>query len=169
LNCRAGITGAIQGITTTNASIFQGAPPTFDGEEFLYKVAGVHLLPDNSVFKGSYDLVLNSEFARCLYKFNEAPIKATVQVTNADGTTNISTSTFNEKNGWIYLSIKGFTFSQPTIKLKLSQESVAVDKSTATNQFTRSKTKRSITCVKGKMTKKVTAVNPNCPAGYKKK
>jgi hypothetical protein len=29
--------------------------------------------------------------------------------------------------------------------------------------------KQSITCVKGKTTKKVTAVNPKCPAGYKKK
>jgi hypothetical protein len=26
-----------------------------------------------------------------------------------------------------------------------------------------------ITCVKGKLTKKVTAVNPKCPTGYKKK
>jgi hypothetical protein len=26
-----------------------------------------------------------------------------------------------------------------------------------------------ITCIKGKLTKKVTAVNPKCPAGYKKK
>lgn len=29
--------------------------------------------------------------------------------------------------------------------------------------------KKSITCVKGKKTKKVTAVNPKCPAGYKRK
>lgn len=29
--------------------------------------------------------------------------------------------------------------------------------------------KKTITCVKGKLTKKVTAVNPKCPAGYKKK
>ena len=29
--------------------------------------------------------------------------------------------------------------------------------------------KISITCVKGKTTKKVTAINPKCPAGYKKK
>jgi hypothetical protein len=26
-----------------------------------------------------------------------------------------------------------------------------------------------ITCVKGKLTKKVTAINPKCPTGYKKK
>ena len=30
-------------------------------------------------------------------------------------------------------------------------------------------TKKSITCTKGKVTKKVTAVSPKCPAGYKKK
>jgi hypothetical protein len=29
--------------------------------------------------------------------------------------------------------------------------------------------KTSITCVKGKTTKKVTAINPKCPTGYKKK
>ena len=29
--------------------------------------------------------------------------------------------------------------------------------------------KKTITCIKGKITKKVTAVNPKCPAGYKKK
>jgi hypothetical protein len=29
--------------------------------------------------------------------------------------------------------------------------------------------KTTITCVKGKLTKKVTAVKPVCPAGYKKK
>ena len=29
--------------------------------------------------------------------------------------------------------------------------------------------KTTITCVKGKTTKKVTAVNPKCPSGYKKK
>jgi hypothetical protein len=31
------------------------------------------------------------------------------------------------------------------------------------------KKKTTITCVKGKLTKKVTAVKPKCPAGYKKK
>jgi hypothetical protein len=32
-----------------------------------------------------------------------------------------------------------------------------------------SKKKTTITCVKGKLTKKVTAVKPVCPKGYKKK
>jgi hypothetical protein len=29
--------------------------------------------------------------------------------------------------------------------------------------------KTTISCIKGKLTKKVSAVNPKCPAGYKKK
>ena len=29
--------------------------------------------------------------------------------------------------------------------------------------------KKTITCVKGKTNKKITAVNPKCPAGFKKK
>ena len=32
-----------------------------------------------------------------------------------------------------------------------------------------SKAKTTISCVKGKTTKKVTGINPKCPAGYKKK
>ena len=46
-------------------------------------------------------------------------------------------------------------------------ESIA--KSTITSAQTLSKKKVTITCVKGKLTKKVTAVNPKCPTGYKKK
>ena len=49
----------------------------------------------------------------------------------------------------------------------------AVAKANASAKAAQDKTKtikkRSITCVKGKVTKKVTAVKPKCPAGYKKK
>jgi len=44
--------------------------------------------------------------------------------------------------------------------LKAEQEAVA--KAPATKKTT-------ITCVKGKLTKKVTSVKPKCPVGYKKK
>ncbi len=48
-------------------------------------------------------------------------------------------------------------------ELKAQQESEARAKAAAANK------KTTITCVKGKTTKKVTAVNPKCPSGYKKK
>jgi hypothetical protein len=47
-------------------------------------------------------------------------------------------------------------------ELKTKQEAEAKAKYQATKKTT-------ITCIKGKLVKKVTAVNPKCPAGYKKK
>jgi hypothetical protein len=49
----------------------------------------------------------------------------------------------------------------------------AVAKANASSKAAQDKIKaiksQTITCVKGKVTKKVTAVKPKCPAGYKKK
>jgi hypothetical protein len=162
--CASSSPGKFQGVVTTNASIYQGAPPTFDGDSFDYKVAGVHHKPNGEVFQGSYDLVLDSKFARCLYKFSSAPIKASVSITNAEGNSNIATSIFVEKDGWMKLSANGFTFSTPKITVKLSQEGATP---TATTKPVVKKI--TIACVKGKVTKKVTGTAPKCPAGYKKK
>jgi hypothetical protein len=41
--------------------------------------------------------------------------------------------------------------------------------SSSSNQTQSKSKKTTITCIKGKLTKKVTAVSPKCPAGYKKK
>ncbi len=175
--CKFTVGQSIYGIVTTNASIYQGAPPEFDGEEFTYKVAGLHKLPDESIFKGSYDLALDSKFARCLYDFSNAPIRASVEVTNADGSNNVATSSLVEKDKWTYLSIKGFTFSQPTIKTKFVQEKIilkpspapTISPSPSPSPSAVTLKKRTISCVKGKITKKVTGVSPKCPTGYKKK
>ena len=175
--CKSESISQINGLVTTNSSIYQGAPPTFEDNTFVYKVAGLHLLPNKEIFQGTYDLVLKSEFARCLYGFSNAPIKASVEVTGADGSTKIATTSFIEKDGWMYLSVKGFTFSQPTIKLKLSQEKEIVTPSTTpdtTQKAAPTSTKvlprkLIITCIKGKTIKKVTGTKPSCPPGYKKK
>jgi hypothetical protein len=176
-SCKSVSPTQINGIVSTNSSIYQGSPPAFENDAFTYKVAGLHYLPNKEVFQGSYDLVLKSEFARCLYGFSKAPISATVEVTSADGANNVVTNNFAEKNGWINLSIKGFTFSQPTIKTRFVQEKIIAQPSpTPTTEPSASPSpvlaiskKSTITCVKGKQTKKVTAVKPKCPAGYKKK
>jgi len=103
---------------------------------------------------------MRSDIARCLYGFSSAPIKAEISITSDEGEKKVATTIVNEKNGWLYLSAKGFTFSAPTINVKLSQEKVVAP--VASKKIT-------ISCVKGKTTKKVTAVSPKCPAGYKKK
>ena len=176
-SCKSVSPTQINGIVSTNSSIYQGSPPAFENDAFTYKVAGLHYLPNKEVFQGSYDLVLKSEFARCLYGFSKAPISATVEVTSADGANKVVTNNFAEKNGWINLSIKGFTFSQPTIKTRFVQEKIVAQPSpmpTITPSASPSPVlaiskKSTVTCVKGKQTKKVTAVKPKCPAGFKKK
>jgi hypothetical protein len=164
---------ALTGIVTTNSNMFVAAPPDFNqaDQSLDYKVSSPHYLPDGSVFKGTYNLVMRSDYARCLYGFTNAPVSASVSILSADGTSQVATTVLGERNGWLYLSANNFTFSSPTVRVKLSQE---VEAPLPTPEMTTQavgpiKVKKTITCVKGKLTRKVTAISPKCPTGYKKK
>ena len=152
------------GLVTTNASTFLPFPPSFDGANLNYKVGGAHYLEDGiTLTKGVYDLALRSDFARCLYGFSNAPIKAAVSISyGQDAAQNVATETVTEDKAkeWIYISAKNFTFSAPTIKVKFTQDKVAASAPVI---------RTTITCLKGKTTKKVSGVAPKCPAGFKKK
>ena len=54
-------------------------------------------------------------------------------------------------------------------KAKAEEEAKAKAEAEAKAKLEAAKKKTTITCVKGKVTKKVSAVNPKCPKGYKKK
>ena len=159
-------TSQLLGLVSTNAPIYESGPPKLTEGFLTYKVAGAHHNADGSLFKGTYDFALRSSVARCLYGFTSAPIQSTVSVTSGDGSvTNVASEIVQERNGWMTLSAKNFTFSAPVIRIKLSQA-----KSSTTVQPGASTAKRvTISCVNGKLTKKVTAVKPTCPKGYKKK
>jgi hypothetical protein len=166
--------GNIAGLVTTNSLTYLPGPPTFDKEtqSLTYKVASPHYEANGSLASGSYDLSMRSDIARCIYGFSNAPIKAEISITSDEGEKKVATTIVNEKNGWLYLSAKGFTFSSPVINVKLSQEKEIVATPTPTpSAVAKPAAKKSVTisCVKGKTTKKVTAVSPKCPAGYKKK
>jgi len=163
------------GVIGTNAVVYSDGPPKFDKEEqsLNYTVGASHLDSKGDLFKGYYQLNLRSDVARCLYGFGSAPIQAKIEVSSSDGTPSVATTVINEKDGWLKMTAGGFTFSTPSIKVKLSQEvttpaPVATPSPSASAKPVTPK-KISITCVKGKTSKKVTAVNPKCPSGYKKK
>jgi hypothetical protein len=143
--------------------MYIGNPPTFDQESqsLDYKVVSPHYLPNGEEFKGSYDLVIKSDVARCIYGFSNAPVSAKISILSSDGTTQVATTTFNERNGWMHLVARGFTFSSPTVRVKLAQEE--------SKPVVAPIQRKSITCVKGKSSKKVSAVKPACPSGWKKK
>ena len=54
-------------------------------------------------------------------------------------------------------------------RAKAEEKAKAKAEEEAKAKLEASKKKTTITCVKGKLTKKVKAVKPRCPAGYKKK
>jgi hypothetical protein len=45
----------------------------------------------------------------------------------------------------------------------------AITRQVASAQIKATGARQTITCIKGKQTKKITAVNPKCPSGYKKR
>ena len=118
-------------------------------------------LNGTDTFKGTYDLLMRSEVARCIYGFSNAPIKASISIVSSDGSPQIATTVINEKSGWLHLSAKKFEFSSPVLRVKLKQDNAAM--------FKKPPSKTSITCVKGKVVKKISGAKPSCPVGYKKK
>ena len=164
-------TSKVLGLVTTNASVYDGQAPEFSDSSLVYKVAGYHYLPGGSLNLGTYDLIMRKETARCLYGFSSAPISASVSVTSDSGTENVATTNFTEEGDWDHFSAYGFTFSNPKIQVKLAQKTEpSPSPSPSVTNTSPSKSKKvTITCVKGKTVKKVTAVSPKCPAGYKKK
>ncbi len=180
-------TSRITGLVATNATSYSAGPPVFDTntQSLIYKVSAPHLTDKKAVFLGTYDLSIPSDVARCIYKFSNAPIKAEISIVGADGAPKVATTTLVERNGWLRFSANGFTFSAPTIQVKMFQDPppptptpsptpapVVTETPTPTPTPTPKATvakKITITCVKGKTVRKVTAVKPTCPVGFKKK
>jgi hypothetical protein len=144
----------LNGLVVSNSTVYSAGPPKFDGSTLNYQVAAPHFMSDGSVKRGIYTLLVRSDVARCVYGFSSAPITASVSVVNDKGVNTVATTTVSEKNNWLQLSAYNFEFSSPNIKIKINQSK---------------NLKGTISCVKGSTTKKITAVNPKCPAGYKLK
>ena len=160
----------LNGIVTTNSTQYSAGPPEFNKNEgFLnYKVASPHFTSNGEVFKGSYDLAMRSDVARCIYGFSKAPVSATVSIVSADGSPQFASTIFKEADGWVYLSAKNFEYSSPTLKVKLQQDAPVV---VAQAEVKVSAPKKIITisCSKGKVVKKISGISPKCPNGYVKK
>ena len=169
-------TSHLLGIVSTNAMAYDGRSPSFDNQTLNYRVSGLHFMPDGTTaVQGSYNLVMRSDIARCLYGLSPAPVKATISISGGSDAV-VATTSMGEANGWLSLSAAGFTFSEKNIQVKLSQDApvatpvVAPTMAPATVPATKPVvTAITITCIKGKTTKKVTASKPVCPKGYTKK
>jgi hypothetical protein len=129
------------------------------------KVSSTHYKADNSLNEGVFNIDMPIETARCLWGVDlSKAVSANISVAYPElGISEVVTTSSKVDGKFFRVSAAGFHFSAPTIKMKLLQENVSLPKVLPVLK------KATITCIKGKISKKVTAVNPKCPAGYKKK
>ena len=179
------------GYVGSNSLTYGSELPTYDPStgSLIYRVASPHFMPAGQEFTGIYAMVLNREYANCIWKLSGAAISASVEVLSEDGKPKIATASAKFNETTINFVATGFTFSSPTLRVKLVQENVVkpvenVVKPVENSAITQSESKNEnkvatpaiapkkikvINCVKGKLTRKISGVNPKCPAGYAKK
>lgn len=160
----------VSGFVSSNALVYTKNPPYFNPRtsQLSYRIASTHLDKNGQLNKGQFHLVLKESVAECLWRLDPNNLaSAEVQVVYGDGTPIVGTSTFKTENGWVYISIDNFTFSSPTFAVTMKNSS---SQNQAAKSATQAKKKKStITCIKGKVSKKITSIDPKCPVGYKKK
>jgi len=145
--------------------------PVWNAEtkSMVWTVAAPHFAPDGVTENiGFYKARIPAADAKLLWGLQNANDAATaleVSVTSDAGGTNVGQKNITVKNNVIYINVTGFKYSQPKLTVMMNKNykpgaaSAAPAKKVAP--------KKVITCVKGKVTKKVSTAA--CPSGYKKK
>lgn len=171
--CTNGGRGEMLGIISTNASAFDGDPPVLDPVTKIlsYKVAAPHFGIDGKTENlGKYYMNMNANFIKCILGVDKVPAVAQIGITSSGQAERVSTVTVKTDKDWLRLNVDNFTFSSPKINVKFEapQQTPAVTQN-APKIITPKVAKKTVTCVKGKTTKKISGANPKCPVGYKKK
>ena len=131
---------------------------------FTWRAAAPHFAPDGvTVNKGFYKAVIPTADAALLWGLNspnDAVSALEVSLTTEAGGTAAFIKSISVKNGKIIIDVSGFEYSRPKLKIGIKK---------GYKPSTKILNKTTITCIKGKAVKKITAVKPACPAGYTKK
>jgi hypothetical protein len=141
-------------------------------------MASLHTDSSGAINRGNFDLVISPELAKCLWNINPEDIQSvSARIIYENGESIIGASSLQVVNKWVYVNVKDFTFSNPTVSVKIiSSRKSNVVLNTPIAETIKPLTpkievsqKKTITCFKGKTTKKMSSMKPSCPAGYKKK
>lgn len=129
----------------------------------VMEVGAPHYDLDGSVIEGWYEGAIRGRYitSRFGIKPELAAGNARLEVVYTSGEVKVATITakYDAASDWLYLNGYGFTYSAPKLMIKFTKTKASVSP----------QAKKTIICIKGKVTKKVTALKPVCPTGYKKK
>lgn len=144
-------------IGTNGLQCFTGVGFDPNTRQLVVGVGQVHFNVDGKPLQGWFDLQIKGTRAKQWWGLDpaEAVKSVQVQVIYEDGTSVVATTQagYDKKNDWITLKSQGFHYSSPRLQVS----------------FGKAPLKSTIVCVKGKTTKKITALKPTCPSGFKKK
>ncbi|CAN2229103.1 hypothetical protein MCEMRE182_01409 [Candidatus Nanopelagicaceae bacterium] len=121
----------------------------------VMQVGSPHYDVDGSVIEGWFEGAIRGRYITQRFGIQPgiAAGRAQLEIVYNDGVKKIATITakYDAASDWLYLKGYGFTYSNPKLIVKFGNSAV----------------QKSITCVKGKVTKKITSTKPLCPAGFK--
>jgi hypothetical protein len=126
-NCIADKT-RVTGLVLTNATQYLAGAPTYNKatKSLDYKVAAPHYMSNGEEFKGTYQMIVRSDVAKCIYGFSSSAVQATVAVIESeDGQASTAVTNVSESNGWLRLSATGYTHSSPTIRATFTEKAAA--------------------------------------------
>ena len=186
-----------KGLPIVTGNMWSQTPPTWDPAtgDLKVNVWAPHLDPKGNPYKGYYEGNFSLDYITCLWGIDSKGIadQITVSILNeSDSGNNLVTSSISQTKSGVRLIASGFHYSTETIRFHKRESKTSADSTNTpipqasptaspipspsstlvpkpTTSSLPKSSKQTIACVKGKLTKKVTGVNPKCPTGYKKK
>ena len=161
-----GVDGVSGDMVVSSNGVCDLSTPVWNAEdkEFTWVAAAPHFAPDGTTLNyGFYRAIIPVADAKLLWGLeNAADAKKalSVQIITTETNSNAAVATIGVLNGKILIDVSGFQYSKPKLKITLKK---------GWKPSTNMQNKSTITCVMGKTVKKITAVKPTCPKGYKKK
>ena len=187
-----------RGMSLWYSGSLAGGPVYLPDESALtLQVESTHLNADKTPNVGIFNIVMPINLAKCLWGVDlSKAVSASISASYPElGISEVVTTSSRVVGDTFRVSAAGFHFSSPVIKLKLKQDASAPaivpeaptplpsvvntpvssvttptqGVSTSVTRKVLTPKKSTIVCIKGNTKKTVTALNPKCPVGYKKK
>jgi hypothetical protein len=156
---------------TSHNAIGAGQPFMSDKETLKFNIGAPHRLSTGEITTGFFTTDIPVAYLDCKWPGNtltKSP-RVEISIVNMDGTTQVATTTVKIEKKVLKVRAFGFHYSSPTIVLRASNN-LSLPSLTSNVDLSNAPTKKAtFTCIKGKVTKKVTAFSPKCPNGFKKK
>lgn len=100
-----------KGLITTNATAYSDGPPALSRGILRYSLAAPSKAAESGEpVLGSYNLVMRTSFARCIYGGRDVSPRAEISITSSEGDYKVSTSITSRNKSWIRVTANNFNY-----------------------------------------------------------